>query len=211
MLKTKIKASSITNLTDARYFAAREVEWLGFPVGNGISMLEAKAIAEWVDGVRIVCELEFPQAEELQSVEEQWHPDAIQVGMFTPLPVLAALPGTRFIKEVVVVESMSFGELAAHFHAYSPFCEIFLLNFSKSGLTWDDLLAGRPFAIGELKGLLERFDTLLELGLPADQADQLLEFLRPLGLSLTGGSEEKTGFKSFDELDEVLDALETNA
>jgi len=50
MLKIKVKASQITNLTDARYFAAWEVEWLGFNFDEGsahyIPPVEMKAIKE---------------------------------------------------------------------------------------------------------------------------------------------------------------------
>ena len=66
MLKTKIKANSITNLTDARYFAAWEVEWLGFNLnpGESIALQQVPAIKDWVDGVKIVGELSQPSPEE---------------------------------------------------------------------------------------------------------------------------------------------------
>ena len=73
MLKVKVKAGSITNLTDARYFAAREAEWLSFPLGEGAGMIEpikVKAIAEWVDGVKIVGEFNFSSPEEIVSLSE---------------------------------------------------------------------------------------------------------------------------------------------
>ena len=85
MLKIKVKAGFITNLTDARYFAAREVEWLGFPIGNGdgmIAPMQVKAIAEWVDGVKIVGEFSFATPEEILALSEQVGLDAVPVGMF---------------------------------------------------------------------------------------------------------------------------------
>ena len=49
---------SITNLTDARYFSAWEVEWLGFNLSQGeenaISPLQVAAMREWVEGPKIV-------------------------------------------------------------------------------------------------------------------------------------------------------------
>ncbi len=36
---------------------------------------------------------------------------------------------------------------------------------------------------------------------------EAMDLLAPAGFNFTGGEEEKTGYKSFDELDELLEAL----
>lgn len=212
MQKTKVKASAVTNLTDARYFAAREVEWLGFPFGGGpedaISPMAAKAIIEWVDGVKIVGEFELPTAEEIAHLHGMLHFDAVQVGMFTPLEELMKLSDITFLKEVVVEKSTSEDDLAGHFRRYAACCDYFLLDFSKSGITWTDLQSGIPGSLIFLKNLFEKYHIILALDLQPDEMDQVLETLKPYGLSLSGGDEEKTGFKSFDELDEIFDRLE---
>ncbi len=60
MLKTLVKASNITNLTDARYFSALEVEWLGYHLEKGaetyIEPQNIIAIKEWVEGPKTVGE-----------------------------------------------------------------------------------------------------------------------------------------------------------
>lgn len=207
MHRTKVKASGVTNLTDARYFAAREVEWLGFPVGNGISALAAKAIAEWVDGVKVVAELDFPDAGELESVASQLGLSAIQVGMFTPVTALAtAAVAVPFIKEVVP-DGLSVADLTAHFAEYAPHCGLFLLNFSKAGLNWADLKKGQTIPTSALQALLAQYPTLVEMDVAAADLPEMLSALQPFGLSLSGGAEEKIGFKSFDDLDEMLDVL----
>ena len=62
MLKIKVKASQITNLTDARYFAAKEVEWLSFDFTEGsstyIDPMKARAMFDWVEGPCIVGEFQ---------------------------------------------------------------------------------------------------------------------------------------------------------
>ncbi|MBI5916646.1 MAG: N-(5'-phosphoribosyl)anthranilate isomerase [Bacteroidetes bacterium] len=212
MQKTKVKASAVMNLTDARYFAAREVEWLGFPFGGGpegaISPMVAKAIIEWVDGVKIVGEFGFPTAEELEEMNSLLHFDAVQVGMFTPLEELAKLPGITFIKEVVLEKSSSEDDLAGHFRRYAACCDYFLLDFSKAGIAWTDLQSGIPVSLVFLKQLFGKYKVFLALDFQPDEMDQVLETLKPHGLGLSGGGEEKTGFKSFDELDEIFDKLE---
>ncbi len=53
MLKTKVIASDITNLTDARYFAARGVDYLMFYMKD-IDIEDIIAIKEWVSGPKII-------------------------------------------------------------------------------------------------------------------------------------------------------------
>lgn len=59
MLKIKVIADNILNLTDARYFAAFGVDYLVFNLSN-ISPEQAKEIGDWVEGVSLL--LEFSEA-----------------------------------------------------------------------------------------------------------------------------------------------------
>lgn len=211
MLKIKVKAGSITNLTDARYFAAREVEWLGFPVGMGEGMippLETKAIAEWVDGVKIVGEFGFATPEEILVLNEQVGFDAVQVGMFVSQKEISELNGLAVIKEVVVDSNFSAIELEDHMNAYSYYCDLFLLNFSSAGHTWDDLKNEYPYKNEFLRGLCEKYQIILHLDCPAIDVAEMIAEINPHGIQLNGGEEERVGVKSFDELDEIIDALE---
>ncbi len=58
--KISIYASQISNLTDARYFAARGVDWLGFLIDDkgslGDQLEVIKNITEWVSGPNTVIE-----------------------------------------------------------------------------------------------------------------------------------------------------------
>jgi len=83
MLKLSVKASQITNLTDARYFAAREVEWLGFNLDTGsenaIPPQQISAIKEWVEGPKIVVEFGLQSPDEIKQAVDYFDLDAIQV------------------------------------------------------------------------------------------------------------------------------------
>lgn len=212
MLKTKVKASAVTNLTDARYFAAREVEWLGLPLGQGaesnVAPAAAKAFVEWVDGVKIVGEFGFSDAAEIQEMHEYLWFDAVQVGMFTPLEELMKLERLAIIKEVIFEKSASEKELAEHLSTYAARCDYFLLNFEKTGITWEDVKAGQPFSVEALRALCEKYQVILAMDFSPENLPEILTQINPHGLNLTGGEEEKVGFKSFDELDEILDELE---
>lgn len=59
MLKTKVIASDITNLTDARYFAARGVDYLLFKMED-VDIDTITSIKEWVSGPKIL--LHFTEA-----------------------------------------------------------------------------------------------------------------------------------------------------
>ncbi|HFA49120.1 MAG TPA: hypothetical protein ENJ95_08890 [Bacteroidetes bacterium] len=211
MLKIKVKAGSITNLTDARYFAAREVEWLGFPLGTGEGLIEpikAKAMAEWVDGVKIVGEFGFSTPEEIRSVQEYVNLDAVQVGMFASREDLAKLKGLNIIKEIVVDKGFSKTELEDHFGAYADRCSSFLLNMSAGGYSWKDLQNGNPFPPAFLKSICKKHRIILNLDCPAGETIKMISETEPYALAFSGSGEEKTGFKSFDKMDELLDCLE---
>ncbi|MBK9013452.1 MAG: hypothetical protein IPM82_04875 [Saprospiraceae bacterium] len=212
MLKTKIKASAVTNLTDARYFAAREVEWLGFRFSGGpessISLMAAKAIAEWVDGVKIVGEFDFATAAEIEDANNLVHFDAVQLGMFTPADTLKKLPSLTFIKEVVVENITTEDDIMAHFQEFDEYCAYFLLDFTKAGIGWAKLQLGGNLSLGFLNHLFEQYKIILSLDFRPNETLQVLETIQPEALSLSGGQEEKVGLKSFEELDEMLDQLE---
>ncbi len=53
MLNKKVIATEVTNLTDARYFAARGVQYLLFDLDN-ISIQKILEIKEWVEGPEIL-------------------------------------------------------------------------------------------------------------------------------------------------------------
>ena len=212
MLQVKIKASTVRNLTDARYFAAREVEWIGFPLQPGsedaISPETAKSIIEWIDGVKMVGEFDFASAEEILEIHRHLWFDAVQVGMFTSPDELKKLSELTVIKEVVIEKSTSEGELQALLTADASLCDYYLLNLEKAGITWESLKQEVPFSLDFLKKKIALHKVILAMDFNAGNLHETIRFLQPFGISLTGGIEEKVGLKSFDELDEILDQLE---
>ena len=211
MLKIKVKAGSITNLTDARYFAAREVEWLGFPVGMGEGMIEPakiKAIAEWVDGVKIIGEFGLVASEEIKSLSQQIGLDAVQVGMFISQKEISKLKGLTVIKEVIVGIELSETELEDHLDAYTNHCDLFLLNFSAAGHSWSDVESGHPYTIDFIKNLCKKHQIILNLDSQENEVASMISEIKPYAIAINGGEEERVGVKSFDDLDEILDVLE---
>lgn len=211
MLKTKVKASSVTNLTDARYFAAWGTEWLGFNLNTGseyyIQPNTMKAIKEWVDGVKVVGEFDLQGAEEILAAADMLELDAVQVGTFSTQETLQALHEQEVpvIKEVVVQDTGEFGAIVAQLQAQEAWVSYFLFDFQKSGITWPALLED---GLAELKDLAQTYPVLVAMDVDGQQLNAMLEELPVKGISVRGGAEEKVGYKSFDELDELFEAIE---
>ncbi|WP_235298490.1 hypothetical protein [Portibacter marinus] len=188
MLKTKVIASSISNLTDARYFAAWDVEAIGFDLQE-ISVMQVNAFKEWISGPVIIGQFSSIQdPESIQSVADNLDLDIIQLDHFSTLDWSFNRP---VYKEVLIEE-------------WQPIEADALI-----------LKSGNPhFSIEKNEALLTDIcatsSCYLDLNISVESLDLILTAIKPIGIVLRGGAEEKVGFKSYDELDEIVEALEIN-
>ncbi len=212
MLKTTVKASSVSNLTDARYFAAWHVEWLGFDLTyEGLKTLplaEVKEIKDWIEGPKIVGELDVLDVTESQQIIDFLALEYIQVSMFTPVEHLNSLTVSSIIKEVIIESTTTAAELKVHLDTYFDYVDYFSLNFDKNNIDWKSLQSSTNLNASHLKQICKQYEVFISMDLNADNTNDLLTNLNPTGISVKGGIEEKVGFKSFDELDEVFELLE---
>jgi len=211
LLKTKIKAAQISNLTDARYFAAWYSEWLGFCCDtaspNYVSPALLHAIRDWIEGPQIVGEFGAQDAVQIREAVEALNLDAVQVGFFYDAARLKTLNGLTVIREIVIDPNEGI-DLAPTLEALSPFVECFLLEFNKNNISWNDIKNDKNyFNINVLKSLCEKYCILLSINIKGNEANELLKTLQPEGLNVFGGDEEKVGFKSYDEMDELFEAV----
>ncbi len=216
MLTTRVKASSITNLTDARYFAAWEVEWLGFNLNIGstdyIEPHLVKAIKEWVDGVKIIGEFDLASADHINDMAQALGLDGAQLGMFTSLETFQELEyATTLFKEIVVEKETTETSIRDHMTDFAPYVKAFVLNFEKNDVNIADLGKGASLSKEELILLCKSFPVLISMPVAAAELADFMTELSPLGLSVKGGAEEKVGYKSFDELDELFELLEVES
>jgi phosphoribosylanthranilate isomerase len=209
MLKLKIKASQITNLTDARYFAAKEVEWLSFNFAehtdNYIEPMRARAMFDWVEVPHIVGEFDGFDADAVNFYAENWGLKAIQVGESSEI---FNLKSDYIVKEIVVDSATTAEILRGMFLPFAGVVSVFQLNFELENIAFSELKVGEhPLSINDLSALCTAFKIILAIDFQLDELDEILA-LKPSGLSLKGGEEERVGVKSFDELDEIFDRLE---
>jgi phosphoribosylanthranilate isomerase len=201
-----IHSTAITSLTDARYFAAKEVHYLGFYLEEGtpeyLDPVYMKAINEWVEGpiltgwyfqtpIELVAEAAVFYGlgavvlhEALVQADFQW-PDTIEWHIF-------AKPNAPIM-----------GKLDAF--ARPP--QNIILDLHDIDLP--SLKADTP-GVERVREICRRRPTILFC---ADlRADTLPEYelLVPeaAGFCLSGAAEEKVGVKAFDDLEDLFDLLE---
>ncbi len=195
MLKTKVKASEITNLTDARYFSAWEVDFLGFCFDKNsasyITPQDVMAMKEWLQGPKFIGEFAAPyETDEIQALVDALGLDGIQVASDCSLEALnffkkQEIPVLLETKEENIPDlPPSIGDLVDHL--------IVKMNEPAPEI---------------LKEICKNHQVLLDGGFTSDPW-QILDQTGAAGIILRGGEEEKVGYKSFDEIDDIFEKLE---
>jgi phosphoribosylanthranilate isomerase len=203
-LKTKVKVSNITNLSDARYCSGMGVDLLGFPVSSGTlddDLKLLKDISSWVSGPLLVMDLTpdpSPEGEgnlfsgELVSIISDYNVSFIEVHV----SILESL----YLKESPLIVRMEFEEWPQwknKLHNSAHSIEYILLTSSANAIPSRKLL----------EEISEEFDVLLGSGIDEDTIGEILK-LPIKGIALTGGHEEKPGMKEYSSLADVLEKLE---
>jgi phosphoribosylanthranilate isomerase len=212
MSKLTVKASEIANLTDARYFSAREVEWLGFSIDNNsenyLAPFQINAIREWISGPQIVVELGTLSGKEIIThAIELLKPNAIQIGPFCDKDMLSAASSVAVIRELIPDDLEQLEDYMFEWIAWQTNISFFMLNLEKNGYSWQ-LLKNNEKTLKTLKQLCNEYDVMLSLVFEPIELNEILLELKPFGLSFKGGEEEKTGMKSFEAIDEIFDLIE---
>jgi phosphoribosylanthranilate isomerase len=177
MIENQIIAQNITNLTDARYFAAWGVDYISFNTRSGsefkISMEDIKEISDWVEGPKILIENDSLEFDEIA--------DGFILGT-----IYSSLPQS---KECFYRTDLS--ELKKSL----PSGKYIIKLESESELK--DLNELDPELLSELDLFVDISNIRLR--------DKSL--IADYGIVIQGGEEEKAGVKSFDDLDELYDLL----
>ena len=213
MRNLRIMAQEVANLTDARFFASWEVDWLGFSFDssrpNYISPQKAAAIREWVEGPAITGVFGIGNQEDIAAVCAVMELDSIMVHIFTDPDSLSVLPvRIPVFVEIVADIGTDWRAIEAMMDQWGPHASFFVLNFSRNGISWADIRSDKPFPFHWLKDFCSRYPVLPSIALQPTELQEMVKELRLAGICLQGGEEEKTGFKSFEELEVLLETLE---
>lgn len=205
-MTTLIKASRVAHLTDARYFAAKEVDYLGFNLEEGtegyLDPMYMKAIREWVQGPKIVGEFSRTPIQVVREAASFYGLDMVQVSAQNHGADLAELAGLELILEIEVGEhGLPFS--TTELQAFTAYTDIFLFNFSPISVSKSTFYADKGLW-REVFGLRA---SLLQADIPAVDWPEILEALGLAGLSIVGGEEERVGVKSYDQIDDIFESL----
>ena len=207
-LKTLVKISNVTNLSDARYCAGMGVDMLGFSMdADSPDYVDPAKFAEmrsWVAGVLIVGETTSTDPDVLEQLFDTYQPDLLQVVESALLPYLGTfgkLPGELRLILRVDLSQLTLNQLNTLFLTGSTGAEYVLLE-SNGPLHLDNDLKS------VLQRLAGRYPVLLGTGITTDNVHTLLAELPVRGIALSGGNEERPGNKEFGELMDILEAIE---
>ncbi len=190
----KIKASKVSSLTDARYFAAAGVDYLGFCCNIGTELYcspsKIREITAWVEGPEFVLELDGWQSEEeVHTIIQSELGQALHFGAFAHYKKSFGLP----IFQDFILENIGESDFS-------------VVDFPviRSDRSWNLL---EPKEIENIKNLCALKHVFLDLPFSLAEWNQLYAEIPVHGIIVRGGEEEKTGFKSFEALDELFEVL----
>ena len=191
MLKTKIIAADLQNLTDARYFAAWLVDYISFDLSDSTANLpKVKEIMDWVEGP--IFSVHYSGLEDRQSMELQLEALAIDHLILGPYANEDILNSDWQIFQTIILDD-EIGELTSD-------CT-YIVQSNKQF---------NHFSEEKMKTLINMCNAhsiYLDCGFTSADVDEILN-IGVTGLVLRGGEEEKVGVKSYEDLDEILEALE---
>lgn len=188
-LKVTVKVSSITNLSDARYCAGMGVQMLGFVTVPGrAAYIEPNAFQEmrgWFAGPQVVAEIYgIGLGSELEKILEDYRPDLLEGGIEEmSLMQSAGLP------YLLLLTSDNFVALE----------KIFSSNYPPSYLVMEqpvnqDMLTKALMYCSVLVKWYEGADACLNIPVS--------------GFVLSGGAEERPGYKDYEHLSGILEKLD---
>ncbi len=184
----EIIAYDIDNLTDARYFAAWGVSYIAYQVSDkGVSPDKLVEIISWIEGPKtslIIDGLQFP--DDLQEIVLQNEISSVIVSHFFDTGTLPSC-----IDDVIVKMPIENPHSSPH--------KIMITSVKPV----KDLGKKEIETIQRLPNTQRVY-----LDIPATPDDiKVLENWGVLGLVIRGSHEEKTGYKSFEGLDEVMEEI----
>lgn len=187
MLRLKTFISSISNLTDARYYAAIGVDWISFDISNNLDFIpKAKEIIDWIEGPKIAIEL----TDNITAIETMLVDKIKYDAIIVPF-------GTKVTSTAQVIEKIVLTDISE----WSSFTE--KLNLNTTYLVDATAIENTNSIVSVITT-----DNTFILHHPDTSLTAALITNNKTGVALYGGEEERVGYKSFDDIDAVFDLLE---
>lgn len=191
-LKTFVKISEVTNLSDARYCAGMAVQQLGFVVNpQHASFIDPKTfqeLADWVSGVAFVAEI----SEATNPLKDLISPYAVNAIQIT--------------QKAQIQEALGLG-LPVIFEANQLIDAVDAWQESGKQLDYI-LLDASELTLEEVAAHSHEIPLVISNAFEGDEVLKWVENTSIKGIAMRGGSEIRPGYKDFDALADVLESLE---
>lgn len=202
-LSTFVYIRDVENLSDARYCAGMGADLIGFRLDdrleNSLNESTFREISNWISGVKIVGEFGQTPQDKVHEVLANSTVDYLLVPEVSLLNSYASY-GKPLILQLAFNDNID-DQLSALNYITEEFD--YLLITSK-----ETTINKSHNSI--IKDLSSQYSVLLGFGVNEQNAMNLIEEFGIEGISLTGGSEIRPGFKDYDALADVLEVLEVD-
>lgn len=209
-LKTFVKASAITNLSDARYFSAFPVNWMSFQC-NPISQkfVPHNTIIEligWLEGPDFCLEVAGLDSDHIKKLLQEIKVQGIEYE--AGQPTMQAVADNYIVFRRLYLDKHTTKESLNNMLSFADNTDIFILDFQLNQLTFSQLANNQLFiSVDEISELSEDYELLLAIDCNETEVKQILNW-QLKGLDFRGGEEEKVGIRSFDDIQDIMDVLD---
>ncbi|MEM7549844.1 MAG: N-(5'-phosphoribosyl)anthranilate isomerase [Bacteroidota bacterium] len=195
-LKTRVKVSSVTNLSDARYCAGMGVDLIGFNVDpehpDYVDPIKFSEITSWLSGVDFAIEYFGKDWSLLEDIAVEYETNIIEIKE----PDLLKHP----IDEIKYI--LNFDNNSLNGYSLEGYLEKYKSNYYLYSEE-EDLSH-----FNQVLQLSDRHKIIVGSGINVDNLDDVLENQKVFAIGLKGEEEEEPGFKDYDELADMLEKLE---
>ena len=197
-LKTFVKISNVTSLSDARYCAGMMVDLLGFNTDpsskNKVSSTDYHEIKKWISGVSFVGEFENADKNNICQALDEYAIDYIQIADLTAVEA-ASLLGKPLIFQLSIETEEDLNQLKSMLSYLDRIVKMVVIKSSNPELF--DAINSQISHYNFNNKLLKGF------GVTANEC--LSTFM---GLEMEATREEKPGFKDYGNIMDVLESIE---
>lgn len=202
-LKTEVKVSNISNLSDARYCAGMGVQYLGFSMDRNrehyVDQKTLKSIKEWIVGPVIVGEFSDLNVLKNDIPDILEDIDCIEISEPATVDALAEF-NLPLILKLDIATFQSPEELAKIMARTKDKVLFFLLEKSSGSLIQDS----------DIIRLASLHKIMIGFGIDKNRIHAWINGTDIFGISLKGGTEIKPGYKDYDELADILEQIEVD-
>lgn len=199
-LKKLIKLNSVNNLSDARYAAGMEVQWIGFQVQQGMERLvdvaTYDAITSWVAGPEFIAEVIHLNNEVFQFIESNYQ--SISTIQFQTVESNFEFKNTFKYIQQIEIDSAEQIEVEIK-NKKNPSVPLLSISFKQSD-AWKSVS-------DKIKSCNEQYNILWNLSIEVSDL-ALIDSLGIHQLGLSGGTETRPGWMNIDSLIDIIESLE---